>query len=207
MSALKSAQKSARKSAATPDRLGLKRTAALPSLIVRTLLPALLGGCSLLSPLPAWELIKAGGTAAHSAVATSRPAHASNTVHHGDAPVRDVCIEFNPNAPLEDLVPALQAELRSQGVDSRVYEAGAGQQQCTVWLRYAATIEWGIPPMGSSYRPNLSAAAVSLHRADGRLMSTSSYLQQDQNFGLGRWASTRHKVAPVVKALITGFET
>lgn len=165
-----------------------------------------LGGCSVLSPLPTWELIKAGGAAAHSALATAAPARASNTVHHGDAPVRQLCIEFNPNAPLDDLVPALQAELRDQSVDSRVYEAGTGQLQCEVWLRYAATIEWGIPPLASQYRPNLAAVAISLHRADGRLLSTSSY-QQDSNYGMARWASTRHKVAPVVKALITGFES
>lgn len=165
-----------------------------------------LGGCSVLSPLPAWELVKATGTATSAALASTAPIKASNTVHHGDAPVRDVCIEFNRNAPLEDLVPAMQAELRGQGVDSRVYEPGDGLRHCGVWLRYVATIEWGVPPLGSGYRPNLSAAALSLHRADGTLMATSSY-QVDQNMGLGRWNSTRNKIAPVVKALITGFES
>ncbi|UXH79210.1 cell division protein FtsI [Roseateles amylovorans] len=174
--------------------------------LVLPLMAALLGGCSVLSPLPAWELVKATGTATSAAIATAAPAKASHTVHHGDAPVRDLCIEYNRNAPLEDLVPALQAELRGQGVESRVYEPGTGLQQCGVWLRYVATIEWGVPPMASGYRPNLSAAALSLHRADGTLMATSSY-QIDQNLGLARWAPTRHKIAPVVKALITGFES
>lgn len=164
-----------------------------------------LSGCSLLSPLPAWELVKASGTATSAALAKAAPARASNTVHHGDAPVRQLCIEFNRNAPLDELVPAMQAELRTQGVDSRVYEAGAGLQQCGVWLRYVAAIEWAVPPMGSSYRANLSSAALSLHRADGTLMATSAY-ETEQNYGMARWASTRHKIAPVVKALITGFE-
>ena len=165
-----------------------------------------LGGCSALSPLPAWELLKGAGTATSTALATAAPAKASNTVHHGDAPVRALCIEFNRNAPLEDLVPAMQAELKGQGVDSSVYEPGTGLQQCEVWLRYVATIEWGVPPMASGYRANLSAAALSLHRSDGTLLSTSSYVAEE-NFGLARWAGTRNKIAPVVKALITGFQS
>ena len=164
-----------------------------------------LAGCSLLSPAPTWELVKATGSATAHAIGRS-PSHASDTVHYGDAPVKRLCIEFNRNAPLEDLVPAMQAELKGQGVDSRVYEPGTGQQQCAVWLRYVATIEWGVPPMASGYRANLSAASMSLHRADGTLLSTSSYVA-DENFGLARWAGTRNKIAPVVKALITGFQS
>ena len=41
---------------------------------------------------------------------------------------------------------------------------------------------------------------------DGRLLASSSYAV-DETFGLSRWASTRAKVAVVVKALITGFES
>ncbi|OWQ90331.1 hypothetical protein CDN99_13265 [Roseateles aquatilis] len=165
-----------------------------------------LSGCGVLSPLPAWELVKATGTATSTALATAAPAKASNTVHHGDAPVKTLCIEYNRNAPLEDLVPAMQAELRGQGVESRVFEPGTGLQQCGVWLRYVATIEWGVPPMASGYRANLSAASLSLHRSDGTLLASSSY-QAEENFGLARWAGTRNKIAPVVKALITGFES
>ena len=29
----------------------------------------------------------------------------------------------------------------------------------------------------------------------------------EENFGLARWAGTRNKIAPVVKALITGFQS
>jgi hypothetical protein len=188
---------------AFPIRATLRRPLGL---LVTLVAAAGLGGCGILSPLPAWELVKATGTATSTALATAAPAKASNTVHHGDAPVRDVCIEFNRNAPLEDLVPSLQAELRRQGVESRVYEPGTGLQQCGVWLRYVATIEWGVPPMASAYRANLSAASLSLHRSDGTLLSTSSY-QAEENYGIARWAGTRNKIAPVVKALITGFES
>lgn len=162
-------------------------------------------GCAMVSPLPAWELIKASGAAATVAVSYG-PSGAKDVVHHGDAPISAVCIEYNPTAQLADLVPSLQAALRDQGVASRVYEAGTNLDECGVWLRYAATIDWDVPPMSSGFRAYLTSASLGLHRSNGQLMASGSY-EIDRNFGLGKWASTRRKVSPVVKALITGFDT
>lgn len=170
-----------------------------PSLALLTALLGL-GGCSLVTPMAAVELIKFGGTTA----LAYQPPGPVHTMHHGDAPVKDVCVEYNRDLPLDELVPALQAELKSQGVDSRVYDVGSGLRNCSYWLRYAGSMEWGVPPLGQDQRAYLSSAALSLRRADGRLMSTSSYAAES---GQGRWASTRAKIAPVVKALITGFES
>ena len=164
-----------------------------------------LAGCSLLSPAPTWELVKATGSATSLAIGRS-PSHATNTVHFGDAPVKRLCIEFNRNAPLPDLVPALQAELRGIGVASRVYEAGAGADDCEVWLRYAATVDWDTPPFGDAARPYLSAASMSLQRSGGALLASSGYSVDDAGFGASKWATTRTKLAPVVRALIQGFE-
>lgn len=166
------------------------------------LLPAAAGlsACASLPPMLGWELVKTGSTAALS----YQPPRPTNTIHHGDAPVKDVCVEYNRDMPLDELVPALQAELKTQGVDSRVYDVGSGPRACDYWLRYVGSIEWGVPPLGRDHRAYLSTAALSLHRADGRLLSSSAYAGDS---GLGRWASTRKKIAPVVKALITGFES
>lgn len=164
-----------------------------------------LGACSIFSPLPAWELLKATGSATSAAISYA-PARASHTVHHGDAPVDRLCIEFNRDAQAPELVPALQAELKAQRVHSRVYEAGTAPHLCAHWLRYTVAIQWEQPPLGSSYKPFVSALSLSLHRANGELMSSSSYLL-DAEFGLSKWASTRAKLAPVVKALLTGFES
>lgn len=162
-----------------------------------------LAGCSVFSPLPAWELLKAGGSAGSTALAYG-PSQASQVIHHGDAVPASLCIEYNREAPAAELVPALQAELRGHGVQSRVYEAGSGLAQCSVWLRYSAAIQWGRPPLASAYKSYLSAATLSLHQADGRLMASSAY-QLDEGLGLGRWATTRSKLAPAVRALLTGF--
>lgn len=161
-----------------------------------------LSACSTLASLPSLALVKVSTGAALEAL----PGRASNTVHHGDAPISSVCIEFNRNAQLADLVPALQAELREQRVASRVYEAGTDLQTCPVWLRYAATIEWDIPPLATRHRAYLSGAALSLQRADGRLMASSHY-RLDEELGISKWADTRRKLARVVKAVITGFES
>ncbi len=159
-----------------------------------------LSGCTALGPMATWEVLKWSGSTA----LAHQGAKPVNTVHHGDAPVRALCIEYNRNAPMEDLVPAMQAELRGQGVESRVYDAGTGPRACTYWLRYVGSVEWGSPPLSEAPRPYLSAAALSLHNADGRLLSSSAYVSETSG---ARWASTRKKIAPVVKALITGFET
>ena len=162
-----------------------------------------LSGCAVLAPLQALGLLKAADVAGSTAL-NYAPSKAINTVHHGDAPLHSVCIEYNQRAQLEDLVPALQQELSEQGVSSRVYEDGSGLQECPVWLRYSATIEWGLPPLGNTYRPYLSSASLSLHRANGSLMATSAYAV-DTDYGVSKWSTTRRKLAPVVKAVITGF--
>lgn len=164
---------------------------------------ALLSGCGAMAPLQAWGLIKAADTAGTTAMAYA-PGKAVNTVHHGEPVMSSLCIEYNRMTPLEDLVPALQLELREQGVASRVYESGSGQQECRYWLRYAVTIEWGTPPLSSGYRAYLSSAALSLHHANGSLMASSAYAV-DSDYGTSKWSTTRRKLAPVVKAVITGF--
>lgn len=177
----------------------MRTTTTLALFAVLPLLP-MLHGCSAITPMAAWGLLKVGGSAAMAA----QPPRPVNTVHHGHAPIKDVCVEYNRELPLDELVPALQAELKVQGVRSRVYDVGAGPSACEYWLRYAGSIAWGVPPLAEGHRPYLSSAAFSLHRADGLLLASSAYAGQD---ALARWAPTRKKIAPVVKALITGFET
>jgi len=176
------------------------RTSSSPTLLAAMAFACCLTGCTALGPMATWEALKWGG----STVMAHQDAKPVNTVHHGDAPIKDVCVEYNREMPLDELVPALQAELKSQGVQSRVYDAGAGPRACTYWLRYVGSVEWGTPPLSQEQRPYLSAAALSLHNADGRLLSSSAYVSETSG---ARWASTRKKIAPVVKALITGFET
>jgi hypothetical protein len=184
-----------------PTCRGGRRLAALAT-------AGLLSGCSIFSPLPLIELAKAGAGAT-SAVIAHGPSSARNTVYHEHASVDDVCIEVGPHTTDADVVPALQAELGRHDIHSRLYEAAPAHPPrgapCRFWMEYAAEIEWGIPPLAGGYSPYLSAASLTLRDADGLVLSTSSY-RLDGFFQMGKWSPTRDKLAPVVTALITGFE-
>lgn len=159
--------------------------------------------CSVLSPHPLWELAKASGATVSVAVATAAPSQAINTVHHGHAPVRSVCIEFNPDTQVPDILPALQIELKTRRVDSRVYEARSASSLCPYWLRYSAYTALDIPPLGGDYKPYITQATLTLWNGSEQILASSQY-DPGGPFGLGKWASTRAKLAPVVQALING---
>jgi len=166
-----------------------------------------LAGCSLLSPMPSIDLAKA--TAGMATVAIGQgPARATQTVFHDAALPDRVCIEYNRSLALPEFVPALIAELRDHEVQARVFEAGVrpGDEACPAWLHYQGLQQWDKPPLSDRMRPFLSQATLSLHDAGGRLMAASSYRSDDATLGLGKWASTRNKLAPVVRALLTGVQ-
>ena len=171
-------------------------------MLTSALLSLALSGCSIVSPLPLWELAKAGGAAAGMSMG-SGPVEASDTVFHPHEPFQALCIEFNPQVQAGDMVLALQDTLLKQRIQSRVYESIAVAEKCHVWLKYQAEIEWGIPPMGDNYRPYLSRVTLTLRSARGTVLSTSSYAM-DPNSNFGKWTPTRDKLTPVVTALLTG---
>lgn len=173
-----------------------------PAALALACLP--LAGCSIVSPEPIWELTKATGGLASAAISVG-PSKASSTVYHLHPPSTDLCIQVNPQTQATDVVYALQAELRSHRIESRVYEGPILPGRCSVWLRYAAQIEWDIPPFDDRYKPYVTNANLSLLTASGRVLATSSY-ELDSYMQMGKWSSTRDKLAPVVTALVTGFE-
>lgn len=166
-------------------------------------------GCAIVSPMPLWELAKGAGAVASVAIPYGAST-ASNTVYHLHPLPRQVCIEFNPDTAVADIVPALQIELRTHRIESRLYDvgpatAGSLSGSCPVWLRYEASIAWDTPPMGGAYRAYVNGAALTLQSPDGVVLSSSHY-ELGTEFGAGKWASTQRKLAPVVSALVTGFQ-
>jgi hypothetical protein len=159
-----------------------------------------LSGCTLLSPVPLLELAKASGTAVSSAIANGGPSSATNTVIHDHAPIRYVCIEYNPASQVPDIVPAIQIELKKAGIESRVYDLNAPRYTCSTWLKYLAYQEWGTTPVSGDFATFVSSITISLFTDGGHLIATSSY-EKPGAFGVGKWSSTRSKVAPVITAL------
>lgn len=152
--------------------------------------------------MPSLELAKGVGVAVSAAVAHGEGV-ATDTVHHGHPVGSMVCIALDADSTVADIVPALQAELKDRGVDSRVYDGPAPQGQCPVWLNYAVSIEWDVPTFQSAPQSYMSAAQLVLRRPDGQVLSSSRY--GVGTLGLSKWSSTRRKIGPVVQALLTGF--
>jgi hypothetical protein len=163
-----------------------------------------LPGCSIVSPAPVLELVKATGAVAVSAISQG-PSSAKNTVYHEHKSLDAVCVEYNPLTPDPDIAPALQAELRSHQIDSRIYEEGGTPASCKFRVTYTADIEWGTQPFGGDYKPYMRDATLTLRDETGAVLSSSAY-SLDGAFQMGKWSSSRSKLAPVVTALVTGFD-
>ena len=182
----------------------MRRTSISPTRIASVLAAALQTGCSIVTPAPLWELTKSAGLLASAAIPYGS-SEASNTVYHFHPAFRELCIEFNRDAPVGDIVPALQMELRKHQVESRVYDATGAIDSCKVWLRYTAYVAWEVAPLSGEYRPYMQTASLSLRSANGVVLSSSEY-RLGQVFGMGKWSTTQSKLAPVVSALLTGFQ-
>lgn len=180
------------------------RTATFLHSAIALALPAALSACSIVSPVPAMEFMKAGATVASLAMSQAQP-DASNTIYHLHTQFNSVCIAFNPRTQVPDIVPALQSVLRDRGINSRVYDNPLAVRECPVWLEYSAQYEWGTPPLSSEYRRFMHFAQLTLRSDRGQVLSTSEY-QLDQLLGRSQWSDTRTKMTPVVAALITGFQ-
>jgi hypothetical protein len=163
-----------------------------------------LPGCSIVSPAPVLELVKATGAVAVSAISQG-PSSAKNTVYHEHKSLDAVCVEYNPLTPDPDIAPALQAELRNHEIDSRIYEGGGTPASCKFRVTYTADIEWGTPPFASGYKSYIRDATVTLRDENGTVLSSSAY-SLDGAFQMGKWSTSRSKLAPVVTALVTGFD-
>ena len=163
-----------------------------------------LPGCSVISPAPVIELVKATGAVAMSVISTG-PSSAKNTVYHEHKTLDAVCVEYNPLTPDPDIAPALQAELRNHEIDSRIYEQGGAPTSCHFRVTYTAAIEWDTPPFASGYKSYIREATLTLRDENGTVLSSSAY-GLDGAFQMGKWATSRSKLAPVVTALVTGFD-
>lgn len=159
-----------------------------------------LNACVVMTPSPALKVLE---------LATLTVSNASALVsNEAESPLRmgherfdGVCIELKRSVALADFVPALQAELDKHGVSSRVYD-GALPVFCRHSVHYIAQLEWGRRFFESEFQPYLSAARLEL-RQQGKVLAASSY--RLGALGLDKWGSTRDKLAPSVRVLVSGL--
>jgi hypothetical protein len=188
-----------------PSPVGDQRrrlVASLPWIAVMPLLPVL-SGCSVLTPLPVWELTKGAAAAVNTAIGLG-PGSAVNTIYHDHAPARQVCIEYNPDCQVPDMIPALLGEFRGRQISARIYESSANIQACPYWVRYSAYTAWDEKMFGKGYAAYVSSITLTMFDANGRVLSGGAYVSDRSVFGAGKWASVQTKLAPVVDALVAG---
>ncbi|NSL56613.1 cell division protein FtsI [Uliginosibacterium aquaticum] len=165
------------------------------------LIPALLlNACVVMTPSPALKALELA-TLTVSNASVLLPGGPDSPVIHAYERFDGACIELNRAVALADFVPALQAELEKNGVRSRVYETVL-PETCRHSIHYMAQLEWGKALFSSEYQPYMSAARVEL-RQQGRVLAAASY--RLGMMGLDKWASTREKLAPSVKAIANGL--
>ena len=176
---------------------------ALRRLFLSALAAAGLPACSIVTPVPAWELAKVMGAASTAALQVG-PNRATDTVLHPHVATRHWCIELNRATQVSDIVPALQRELQTHGIESRVYEVGQTPPDCPSLLQYTAWLRWEQPMWSSEFQTYLSSATLTLRGVDGAVLATTTY--EVNSLGIGKWASTQRKMAPLVLALLTGLD-
>jgi len=113
-------------------------------------------------------------------------------------PVKQVCIEHNPQVAQPDFVPALQLRLKELGVASPVYEAGAMPIGCETVLRYNASRAWASHFTGEA-QSYLNQAELQWLRGNA-LLATAQY--QSGRAAYGKWTSTESKLSSVVDDLM-----
>ena len=64
------------------------------------------------------------------------------------------------------------------------------------------TLDEALPGLLARAQRLAGTELVATFDADGRVLATSSYQLDDGLMSMGRWASTRDKLAPAVKALV-----
>jgi hypothetical protein len=180
-----------------------RRLAGRATLNGAMLLLPVLSGCSVFTPLPAWELTKGAAAAVNAAIGLG-PGSAVNTIYHDHAPARQVCIEYNPDCQVPDMIPALLGEFRSRQISARIYESSANIQACPYWVRYSAYTAWDEKMFGKGYAAYVSSITLTMFDANGRVLSGGAYVSDRSVFGAGKWASVQTKLAPVVDALVAG---
>lgn len=113
-------------------------------------------------------------------------------------PIKQVCIEHNPQVAQADFVPALQLRLKELGVDASLYDASTVPLSCETVLRYTASREWAAHFTGSA-QSYLNQADLQLFRGNA-VIANAQY--QAGRMAYDKWTSTEAKLSAVVDELM-----
>lgn len=156
-------------------------------------------GCVVMTPSVPLTILQATSLVVSNAGALIPAAPGDAVVHPPYGKLKSVCIEINRDVSVADFVPALQAELALNGVDSQVYNLVP--MTCHFAVYYTANVAWDQRIFSSDYMVYMTTSRIEL-RENGRVLAAASY--QPSALNTSKWASTRDKIAPSVRVLVYG---
>lgn len=110
-------------------------------------------------------------------------------------PIGSVCIERNERVAVAGFLSIVEDGFSRHGIRTRTYSTGLVPDDCRYVLTYTARRGWDFVPF-------LKTAELRLRR-DGLTVGSASYRHRG-GLGLTKYASTRSKVEPLVRELLSG---
>jgi len=113
------------------------------------------------------------------------------------AAINLVCIERNEDVYVDDLLPAIEAAFRRNGIETRVFDVAPAP--CPYRVTYSASRRWDLKPF-------MSDARISLYR-DRELLGEASYSLPSGVFGGGginpdKWRGAAYKIDPIMDQML-----
>ena len=168
--------------------------------IVTAIFSVTLSGCVVMSSTPLAEAVTVVSNAV-TGVANMAPNVSRTAILHKHDVLRNVCIELNPQVTISDFLPELQSDLKKFQVESRIYDAGMEGSDCDAILYYAVQLDWAAPMFSDNEQEYISGISLILKK-NGKLLAAASYTLDGMKYD--KWASTSHKLSPLVQRIFTG---
>lgn len=113
-------------------------------------------------------------------------------------PIKKVCIRYNPAVKVSDFVMVMQDGFQRHGIQAEVFHQSI-PASCQYVVSYTALRSW-------DFKPYLSHAEIRIND-HGRLIASAEYhLNGGGGLDLGKWASTRKKIGPVMDKMLAGIQ-
>jgi hypothetical protein len=113
------------------------------------------------------------------------------------AKVDKICIKYNEEVNVEDLVPVVQGDLADHGIQSVVFRAQA-PSDCPFQLSYTADRWWDL----GTY---LVDAQISVWKDDVLFGSAHYHLNGHGGFSVMKWEGTKAKLTPPLNQMLKEY--
>ncbi len=124
--------------------------------------------------------------------------HSINKVSRAQHDPRLVCIEENPDVLVGEMLPLVQKGLERHGIKTMNYSRGAMPKGCDYTLWYTVSQRWDMVLYIYDAEIKLRHKGVNI---------ASVYYRNGDYLNVGKWASTKSQIDPLMDELLADFET